>query len=82
MLFSGAWGKMFHEKKPEAKISWPSPFNPLFQSGDYLLIPGGLRSKRKESDAAPLKYREEGTLWTIIKRQKALLCKRKDFGQT
>jgi hypothetical protein len=27
MLFSGAWGKMNHEKKPKRKILWHCPFN-------------------------------------------------------
>ncbi len=26
MLFSGAWGKMIHEKNLKQKISWHSPF--------------------------------------------------------
>jgi hypothetical protein len=28
---SGAWGKMIHESKPEAKIPWICPFNTDFK---------------------------------------------------
>jgi hypothetical protein len=31
----------------------------LLQSGDYLLIPGGLRTRRKDPAMGQLKYRQE-----------------------
>ncbi len=31
MGYSGAGGKLIHEKKTEAKISWQCPFNPLWR---------------------------------------------------
>jgi hypothetical protein len=39
-LFSGVWGKMIHEKKPEAKISWHCPCKEQYKyfSFKYALV--------------------------------------------
>ncbi len=33
MAYSGAWGKLIHEKNQKSKISWHCPFNPGLSGG-------------------------------------------------
>ncbi len=42
MVYSGAWGKLIHEKNQKSKISWHCPFNKnnrkvVFVSFDYFM---------------------------------------------
>jgi hypothetical protein len=40
IVFSGAWGKLIHEKKQKQKISWHCPFNHVFVFLKLLLAHG------------------------------------------
>ncbi len=41
MVYSGAWGKLIHEKNKKSKISWHRPFK-------YIYHESTVRVKRKE----------------------------------
>jgi hypothetical protein len=52
MLFSGAWGKVIHEKNLKQKISWHCPFNRLIDFRPFQTEDG-------QWCAAPILFRQD-----------------------
>ncbi len=45
MVYSGAWGKLIHEKNQKSKIFWHCPFNDF-----YALLLKSVRSAKTEKE--------------------------------
>jgi hypothetical protein len=58
MLFSGAWGKMIHEKNLKQKILWLCPFKVTESPLDYLFL--------EVYKIAPLVFK---VLWCLVEEK-------------
>ncbi len=54
MEYSGAGGKLIHEKNQKQKVSWHCPFKEAFDLGDKVFLCGGVRNNILSSECSVL----------------------------